>query len=138
MSQKEAIMRALMEAMSESGKTISDADRKRVMGMTGAPSKSVRPKMRERTIGGGMTSGTRGPAPMRPKTIGGGMGDGTSGIPPEKNYNSKDLERLIMQEMGGGSMEKYNKGGAVKKKSAKKPRNGCAMSGRGGSYKGMK
>ncbi len=141
MSQKEAIMRALMEAMAgESGKTISDADRMRMksmLGKSGAPSKSMRPKMRERTIGGGMTSGTRGPAPMRPKTIGGDMGDGTTGIPPEENYSAKDLERLIMQQMGGA--KKYNKGGAVKKKrSPNKPSKGCVMSGRGGKYKGMR
>ena len=127
MADKRAIMMALKEAMG------------------GAPEKSLRPKMRPKMIGGGMTDGTRGPSPMR-KDIGGGMGDGTRGIPPEQIYSEEDLMRLLMSAgakstkkpaglMRGGKVQGYNDGGAVGKKKSKM---GCVMKGRGGKYKGIK
>jgi len=123
MADKQAIMMALKEAMGG----------------------STRPKARPKTIGGGMTDGTRGPSPMR-KAAGGGMGDGTRGIPPEQNYSEEDLMRLLMSAgakspkkpagmMRGGKVQGYEGGGAVRKK---KPKSGCVMKGRGGKYKGMK
>ena len=60
----------------------------------GAVETSLRPKSRSsvskrppkfKTIGGGMTDGTRGPSPMRPETIGGGMTDGTRGPSPMRS-----------------------------------------------------
>ena len=128
MADKQAIMNALKQAMAGRG---------------GAPSTSKRPMARPKSIGGGMTDGTRGPSPMRPEMIGGGMGAGSRGIPPEQNYSEEDLMRLLMSAgakspkkpaglMRGGEVQKYKSGGAVRKK------NGCVMKGRGGKYKGMK
>ena len=119
MAQKEAIMRALMEALSGSG----------------APSKSIRPKMRPE----GMPMRPEG-MPMRPK----GMPMRPKGMPmrpkmrpmdvtPEAERGDSDLMRMV---------NGMKKGGVVKKKAAKKPakksKNGCVMAGRGGKYKGMR
>ena len=116
MAQKEAIMRALMEAMSGSG----------------APSKSIRPKMRPK----GMPMRPK----MRPNMIGASPSGGTRGIDPAENYSPEDLDRLLKSSRG--EVSRFKKGGAVKKKAAKKPakksKNGCVMKGRGGKYKGMK
>ena len=105
MAQDKAIMRALMEALGESG----------------APSKSLRPKMRPK--------GKSVRPKMRPETIGNTSGsEGTRGIDPKENYSAEDFERLIRSSKGmksGGKVKGY-KGG------------GCVMAGRGGSYKGMK
>jgi len=108
MADKEAILNALKQAMAGSG----------------APSKSLRPK-------------------MRPEMLGSGDSRATRGIPPEQNYSEEDLMRLLMSAgaksgkkpagfMGGGEVQQYKSGGAVRKK------NGCVMKGRGGKYKGMK
>ena len=130
MADKRAIMMALKEAMGESGKTISDADRKNMRGTMGESGKTISDADRSRIL----------------KMIGGGMGDGTRGIPPEQNYSEEDLMRLLMSAgakspkkpagmMRGGKVQGYEGGGAVRKK---KPKSGCVMKGRGGKYKGMK
>tara|TARA_R110000737_G_scaffold192322_1_gene213707 strand:+ start:145 stop:543 length:399 start_codon:yes stop_codon:yes gene_type:complete len=132
MADKQAIMNALKQAMAGRG---------------GGPSTSKRPMARPKSIGGGMTDGTRGPSPMRPEMIGGGMGEGSSGIPPEQNYSEEDLMRLLMSAgaksgkkpagfMRGGKVQGYFEGGVAAPK--KKSKNGCVMKGRGGKYKGMK
>ena len=126
MADKQAIMNALKQAMGESGRTISDADRKKMRGAMGESGRTISDADREML-----------------KMIGGGMGDGTRGIPPEQNYSEEDLMRLLMSAgaksgkkpagfMRGGEVQKYKSGGAVRKK------NGCVMKGRGGKYKGMK
>ena len=111
MADKRAIMMALKEAMGESGKKISDADRSRVKEM----------------IGGGSGDGTRGIPPeqnyseedlMRLLMSAGARS-------PKKPAGM----------MSGGKVQGYNDGGAVGKK---KPKMGCVMKGRGGKYKGMK
>ena len=111
-----AVIQALMEAMGAKG--------------------SRRPKMRP----DGVRSSAR--PTMRPaRTIGTDSRRQSQGIPPEENYSAEDLDRLLRGAkgmMGGGDVQKYKKGGAVKKKSAKKAKKGCVMKGRGGSYKGMK
>ncbi len=130
MAQKEAIMRALMEAMGssapmtskrpmarpkagmrragasfmgEAGKTMSDADRMRQQRMDRA----------------GMLQALEA----------GEMGQ----------MSPIELERLRKKlgMMGGGKVMKYESGGAVEVKGKKKkPKMGCVMKGRGGKYKG--
>ena len=130
MADKQAIMMALKEAMGESGKTISDADRKKIRGTMGMSGRKISDADRNRIL----------------NMAGGGMGDGTRGIPPEQNYSEEDLMRLLMSAgakspkkpagmMRGGKVQGYEGGGAVRKK---KPKSGCVMKGRGGKYKGMK
>ena len=76
------------------------------------PTKSLRPKMRPKTIGGGMTDGTRGPSPMRSKTIGNTSGSqGTRGIDPMDNYSPEDYDRLM--DSYGGKTQKFRDGGEV-------------------------
>ena len=113
-------------ALGESGKTISDADRQRAMdrasmleALESGPVKrmrrpnatSPRPRLRPGTLKDASPSAERG-----------------------------DI-MLMLQEMRNRRMAKPTEmkaGGAVKKKRVKKPKNGCAMRGRGGKYKGMK
>jgi len=130
MAQKEAIMRALMEAMGssapmtskrpmarpkagmgragvslmgEAGKTMSDADR-----------------MRQRRMDR---------AGMLQALEAGEMG----------MMSNADLARLRKKlgMMGGGAVKKYEAGGAVRS-NKKKPKMGCVMKGRGGKYKGQR
>jgi len=132
MAQKEAIMRALMEAMGsspsapmtsprpprrprglgEAGKTISDADRERIKGMMG-----------------------------RIPPVGKGVGGGGMELSPAQ---IKMLEQMIKQQNRVRDAEErkafpppsmMNNGGAVRKR---KPKKGCVMKGRGGKYKGIK
>ena len=130
MAQKEAIMRALKEAMGssapmtskrpmarpkagmrragaslmgEAGKTMSDADR-------------MRQKRMDR-------------AGMLQALEAGEMGQ----------MSPIELARLRKKlgMMGGGAVKKYEAGGAVEVKGKKKkPKMGCVMKGRGGKYKG--
>jgi len=129
MAQKEAIMRALREAMGsspsapmtsprprirprglgEAGKTISDADRKGMMG--------------------------------RIPPVGKGVGGGDMELSPAQ---IKMLEQMIKQQNRVRDAEErkafpppsmMNNGGAVRKA---KPKKGCVMNGRGGKYKGIK
>ena len=120
---KEAIMRALQEAMTmgESGKAISDADRMRMMRLKGMDkSQGMKPLERMKTRGGGDMD-----------------------LSPEEE---KALEMILrMREMKNKDAESkafppasmMKSGGAVTKKT-KKPKMGVVMKGRGGSYKGMK
>ena len=127
MADKASIMRALRMAMGESGKTMSDADRQRAMdrasmleALESGPVKrmrrpnatSPRPRLRPGTLRNASPSAERG-----------------------------DI-LLMLQEMQNRRRKmnplEMKKGGAVKKKRVKKPKNGCAMKGRGGKYKGMK
>ena len=132
MAQKEAIMRALMEAMGsspsapmtsprpprrprglgEAGKTISDADRAMVRQMLGDQS------LREKNP-------TADPMELSPAQI-------------------KMLEQMIKQQNRVRDAEErkafpppsmMKNGGAVRKR---KPKKGCVMKGRGGKYKGIK
>ena len=101
----EGLMRLLNQGMGESGKTISDADRARVMGMMG---------------GSGKTISDADKARIR-KMMMGRINKSPTGM------------------MGGGKVMKYESGGAVEVKGKKKkPKMGCVMKGRGGSYKGQK
>ena len=130
MADKASIMRALRMAMGESGKTISDADRQRAMDrasmLEALESGPVKPMRRPNATS---------PRPrLRPQNIGGMRGGSTRGVNPAENYNAEDLMRLL-KSAGVAGMKK---GGAVKKKRTKKPKNGCTMQGRGGKYKGMK
>ena len=120
---KEAIMRALQEAMTmgESGKAISDADRMRMMRLKGMDKRQgMKPSERMKT-----------------------RGSGDMDISPEEE---KALEMILrMREMKNKDAESkafppasmMKSGGAVTKKT-KKPKMGVVMKGRGGSYKGMK
>ena len=120
---KEAIIRALQEAMTmgESGKTISDADRMRMMRLKGMDKRQgMKPSERMKT-----------------------RGSGDMDISPEEE---KALEMILrMREMKNKDAESkafppasmMKSGGAVTKKT-KKPKMGVVMKGRGGSYKGMK
>ena len=125
-SQKEAIMRALMEALGGP----SDAQRQRAMDrasmLEALESGPVKPMRRPNATS---------PRPrLRPESIGGMRGGSTRGVNPAENYNAEDLMRLL-KSAGVAGMKK---GGAVKKKRTKKPKNGCTMKGRGGKYKGMR
>jgi len=119
---KESIIRALMEAMtmSDSGKTISDADRMRM----------------QRLKGMGKPQGMK--MPERMKTRGRGDMD-------LSDSDMKMLELMMKQQQGVRDKAErkafpppsmMKKGGEVKRK--KKPKMGAVMKGRGGSYKGMK
>ena len=133
-SQKEAIMRALMEALGGP----SDAQRQRAMD---------RASMLEALEMGNMPKRVPNPR-LSP--------DAMKGVPkrvprprlrPESMQDvSPDAEKgdilLMLQEMQNRRRNMnpagMKKGGAVKKKRTKKPKNGCTMKGRGGKYKGMK
>ena len=114
-------------AMGESGKTMSDADRQRAMD---------RASMLE-ALESGPVKGMRRPnaTSPRPRLRPGTMQD----VSPSAE---KGDIMLMLQEMQNrrGNMTPLGmkKGGEVKKKRTKKPKNGCTMKGRGGKYKGMK
>ena len=133
MAEKEAIMRALQEAMTmgESGKTISDADRMRMQRRRGEAGKTISDADRKRV------RGMMGRIPP----VGKGVGNADMELSPEQ---IKMLEQLMkQQQMKQGAAERkafpppsmMNNGGAVRKR---KPKKGCVMKGRGGSYKGIK
>jgi hypothetical protein len=148
MADKAAIMRALMEAMGESGKTISNADRARVMGMMGEAGKTMSDADRQRAMDRAamleaMESGKpmRAPrsSPLAPKTSPRPrMRPDTVDVSP--NAERGDIQLMLQEMLNRGGGMNLNKGGAVKKKkrSPNKPSKGCVMSGRGGKYKGMK
>jgi len=147
MAQKEAIMRALQEAMG---------------GSSSAPSRSLRPKLRPPMIGGMPGGSTRGIPPkdnyskedlMRllgesGKTI--SNADKAKALQGEAGKTLSDsdikmLEQMMKQQQGArGAAERkafppasmMENGGEVKRK--KKPKMGAVMKGRGGKYKGIK
>jgi len=125
MADKQAIMRALQEAMGSS-----------------APMKSKRPMARPNMIGASPSGGTRGIDPAENYSPEGLMrllnqGMGESG----KTISDADKMRIMsMLRKKGGGMKKpmgFESGGAVQTKRTKKPKNGCVMKGRGGKYKGQ-
>ena len=148
--QKQAIMQALMKAMGsspsapatsprpkprprmgmgragasfmgEAGKTISDADRRKIMGMMGESGKTISDADRQRAMDrAGMLEALEA---------------GEVGM-----MSPIDLERLRRQ-LGMSRRKKpaeFNGGGAVGTKAKKKPKKGCVMKGRGGNFKGLK
>ena len=144
MADKQAIMRALQEAMGSS-----------------APMKSRRPMARPNMIGASPSGGTRGIDPAENyspeglmRLLNQGMGEsgktvsdadkmrirnmmGASG----KTISDADMMRIkSMLRKKGGGMKKpmgFESGGAVRTKRTKKPKMGCVMKGRGGKYKGQ-
>ena len=125
MADKQAIMRALQEAMGSS-----------------APMKSRRPMARPNMIGASPSGGTRGIDPAENYSPEGLMrllnqGMGESG----KTISDADKMRIkSMLRKKGGGMKKpmgFESGGAVRTKRTKKPKMGCVMKGRGGKYKGQ-
>ena len=130
MAQKEAIMRALMEAMGSSAPMTSKrpmARPKAGMGRAGASlmgeagkTMSDADRMRQKRMDR---------AGMLQALEAGEMGQ----------MSPIELERLRKKlgMMGGGKVMKYESGGAVEVKGKKKkPKMGCVMKGRGGKYKG--
>ena len=145
MADKASIMRALRMAMGESGKTISDLDRQRAMdragmlqaleaGETGSGMSDADLRKLQQLMG---RRGMRRPnaTSPRPRLRPGTMQD----VSPSAE---KGDIMLMLQEMQNRRRKmnplEMKKGGAVKKKRTKKPKNGCTMKGRGGKYKGMK
>ena len=131
MADKEAILNALKQAMAGSG----------------APSKSLRPKMRPNGSGESGRTISDADREMLKNMIGGMPGGSTRGIDPKENYSEEDLMRLLMSAgakspkkpagmMRGGKVQGYEDGGVAAPK--KKSKMGCVMKGRGGKYKGMK
>jgi len=129
------VERALMEAlgmnqrprmrpkgMGESGKTISDADRKMIREMLG--NQSLREK-----------KPTADPMSLSPQEM----------LMLEKMMKQQQMEQGAAERKAfpppsmmnrGGKVMGYEYGGVVRKK--KKPKMGAVMAGRGGSYKGIK
>lgn len=104
---KDKIKRALLQ---EAGNAISNADQamiKEMMGESGAPSKSLRPKMRPKK-------------PMRPKARPKKIGaspsgnNSTRGIDPKENYSPEDFEILTRGMKKGGKVKAYKSGGSVR------------------------
>ena len=125
MADKQAIMRALQEAMGSS-----------------APMKSRRPMARPNMIGASPSGGTRGIDPAENYSPEGLMrllnqGMGESG----KTISDADKMRMMsmLRKKSGGMKNPmgFKAGGAVQTKRTKKPKMGCVMSGRGGKYKGQ-
>ena len=130
MAQKEAIMRALREAMGSSAPMTSKrpmARPKAGMGRAGASlmgeagkTMSDADRMRQKRMDR---------AGMLQALEAGEMGQ----------MSPIELARLRKKlgMMGGGAVKKYEAGGAVEVKGKKKkPKMGCVMKGRGGKYKG--
>ncbi len=130
MAQKEAIMRALMEAMGSSAPMTSKrpmARPKAGMGRAGASlmgeagkTMSDADRMRQKRMDR---------AGMLQALEAGEMGQ----------MSPIELARLRKKlgMMGGGAVKKYEAGGAVEVKGKKKkPKMGCVMTGSGGKYKG--
>ena len=137
MAQREAIMRALKEAMGvNKGPSRRPGPARRQRGIDRATMMDALEEKEMGMGGRGMQSSLR--PKLRPKSIGASPSGGTRGIDPAENYSAEDLQRLL--QSARGAVSKFKKGGAVKKKkrSPNKPSKGCVMSGRGGKYKGMK
>ena len=141
MADKQAIMRALQEAMGSS-----------------APMKSKRPMARPNMIGASPSGGTRGIDPKDNyspegllRLLNQGMGESgktisdadrarAMGMMGESGKTISDADKMRIMNMlrkKSGGMKKpmgFKAGGAVRKK---KPKMGCVMSGRGGKYKGQ-
>jgi len=130
MADKAAIMRALMEAMGESGKTMSDADRARQRAMD-------RASMLEAMESGKPMRAPRS-SPLAPKTSPRPrMRPDTVDVSP--NAERGDIQLMLQEMLNRGGGMNLKKGGAVKKRRlANKPRKGCVMAGRGGKFKGVK
>ena len=129
MAQKEAIMRALREAMGSS---------------PSAPMTSPRPRIRPRSLGeAGKTISDADRKGMmgRIPPVGKGVGNADMELSPAQ---IKMLEQMIKQQNRVRDAEERKafppasmmKNGGVVRKS--KPKKGCVMKGRGGSYKGIK
>ena len=103
------------------GRTISDADRRKIMGMMGESGKTISDADRQRAMDrAGMLEA---------------LEFGEMGM-----MSPIDLERLRRQ-LGMSRRKKpaeFNGGGAVGTKAKKKPKKGCVMKGRGGNFKGLK
>tara|TARA_R100001463_G_scaffold77404_3_gene131465 strand:+ start:298 stop:846 length:549 start_codon:yes stop_codon:yes gene_type:complete len=115
----DADRRKIMGMMGESGKTISDADRQRIMGMMGDKTISDMERQRRMDRAGMLEALEAGEMGM---------------------MSPIDLERLRRQ-LGMSRRKKpaeFNGGGAVGTKAKKKPKKGCVMKGRGGNFKGLK
>jgi hypothetical protein len=118
------------KGMGESGKTMSDADKLKMMMMMGESGKTMSDSDRGRSRGIGEAGKT-----LSDKDI---------------EYLEQMMQRQQMEQGAaerkafpppsmmnrGGEVQGYKPGGAVRKK--KKSKMGCVMSGRGGKYKGMK
>ena len=100
--------------LGEAGKTISDADRQRAMDRA-----SMLESLEFGETGKGMSDADM----ARLKQLLGSVASGGAGA----------AGRAAMT--AGRAATGFKKGGAVRKK---KPKNGCVMKGRGGSYKGQK
>ena len=134
-ARKQAIMRALREAMSGGGMSPADQKRQRAMDrasmlealeMGNMPKRVPNPRLSPDAMKGGPK---RVPRPrLRP--------DSMQDVSPDAE---KGDIMLMLQEMQNRRRQMnpagMKKGGAVRKK---KPKNGCVMQGRGGKYKGMK
>ena len=145
MADKEAIIRALQEAMTmgESGTTISDADRMRMQQIRGQANKTLSDADKEKIRGIRGMMGASGKTlsdadRMKMQEI---RGRGDMDLSPEQ---IKMLEQMMKQQQGVRDKAErkafppasmMNGGGAVTKKT-KKPKMGCVMKGRGGKYKG--
>ena len=130
MAQKEAIMRAIMEAMDSS-----------------APMTSKRPKARPKAGMGRAGASLMGEAGktmsdadrMRQKRMdrAGMLQALEAGEMGQMSPIELARLRKKLGMMGGGKVMKYEAGGAVEVKGKKKkPKMGCVMKGRGGKYKG--
>ena len=108
MAGEAAILRAIINSMGESGKTISDADRQRAMDRAGALEASERRFLTQES-GNGISASD---AALLRELL------GESSAPPKSRRPRA---------------RPFEDGGAVRKK---KPKMGCVMKGRGGSYKG--
>ena len=144
MADKQAIMRALQEAMGSS-----------------APMKSKRPMARPNMIGASPSGGTRGIDPKDNyskegllRLLNQGMGESgktisdadrarAMGMMGESGKTISDADKMRIMNMlrkKSGGMKKpmgFKAGGAVRNKKVKKPKMGCVMKGRGGKYKGQ-
>ena len=149
MAEKEAIMRALREAMGgstrprtrppglgglgESGRTISNADRRKMI--LGGSGRSISDADRA------MIRGMLGDQSLRDRKT---MRKPTADPMELSPAQIKMLEQMMkQQQMKQGAAERkafpppsmMKNGGAVRKR---KPKKGCVMKGRGGKYKGIK
>ena len=110
--------------------------------MSGAPTKSMRPKMRPEDMDeerGGAPKKSMRPK-MRPEMIGASPSgeDSTRGIDPMENYGAEGVKRLTGGMKKGGKVKKMMGGGMAKSsyKSGGKVR-GCGMA-RGGAVRQCK
>ena len=138
----EDVKRALMEALGmgqrprsrppglgSSGRSISNADKRRIMQETGNISNADRARV-ERMMGrippvGKGVGGDMDPSPEEEEAL--------KMILQMRRMKNQDAERKAFPP---ASM--MNGGGVAVAKKRKKSKKGCVMKGRGGSYKGMK